>query len=159
MIKVSTTGMAVSLKTDLRFLESGQHGHGSRIIQLQSFVNFPSPQILCAAIASAIYFSSVPICGGTLKLIIFFPLHVWMCQNKTLSLYLKVYDVQNLIYFLLFAQKSDIISTKSLPLSCLIFISSLPFLLFFSYIYKKSHQRIHTTDTARQWTIFLDGFL
>lgn len=34
MIKVSTTGMAVSLKTDLRFPESGQHGHGSRIIQL-----------------------------------------------------------------------------------------------------------------------------
>ena len=33
MIKVSTTGMAVSLKTDLRFPESGQHGHGSRIIQ------------------------------------------------------------------------------------------------------------------------------
>lgn len=32
MIKVSTTGMAVSLKTDLRFPESGQHGHGSRII-------------------------------------------------------------------------------------------------------------------------------
>ncbi len=26
--------MAVSLKTDLRFPESGQHGHGSRIIQL-----------------------------------------------------------------------------------------------------------------------------
>lgn len=34
MIKVSTTGMAVSLKTDLRFPESGQHGHGSRIIQI-----------------------------------------------------------------------------------------------------------------------------
>ena len=34
MIKVSTTGMAVSLKTDLRFPESGQHGHGSRIIQV-----------------------------------------------------------------------------------------------------------------------------
>ena len=27
--------MAVSLKTDLRFPESGQHGHGSRIIQLE----------------------------------------------------------------------------------------------------------------------------
>ena len=26
--------MAVSLKTDLRFPESGQHGHGSRIIHL-----------------------------------------------------------------------------------------------------------------------------
>jgi hypothetical protein len=35
MIKVSTTGMAVSLKTDLRFPESGQHGHGSRIIHLE----------------------------------------------------------------------------------------------------------------------------
>ena len=34
MIKVSTTGMAVSLKTDLRFPESGQHGHGSRIIHI-----------------------------------------------------------------------------------------------------------------------------
>jgi len=29
--------MAVSLKTDLRFPESGQHGHGSRIIQLKKF--------------------------------------------------------------------------------------------------------------------------
>ena len=34
MIKVSTTGMAVSLKTDLRFPISGQWGHGDRIIQL-----------------------------------------------------------------------------------------------------------------------------
>ena len=33
MIKVSTTGMAVSLKTDLRFPISGQWGHGDRIIQ------------------------------------------------------------------------------------------------------------------------------
>ena len=33
MIKVSTTGMAVSLKTDLRFPESGQQGHGTPIIQ------------------------------------------------------------------------------------------------------------------------------
>ena len=32
MIKVSTTGMAVSLKTDLRFPISGQWGHGDRII-------------------------------------------------------------------------------------------------------------------------------
>ena len=38
MIKVSTTGMAVSLKTDLRFPESGQHGHGSRIIQYLKFL-------------------------------------------------------------------------------------------------------------------------
>lgn len=30
---VSTTGMVVSLKTDLRFPESGQQGHGARIIQ------------------------------------------------------------------------------------------------------------------------------
>ena len=29
--------MAVSLKTDLRFPESGQHGHGSRIIHPHSF--------------------------------------------------------------------------------------------------------------------------
>ena len=28
--------MAVSLKTDLRFPESGQHGHGSRIIHLNN---------------------------------------------------------------------------------------------------------------------------
>ena len=31
---VSTTGMVVSLKTDLRFPESGQQGHGAQIIQL-----------------------------------------------------------------------------------------------------------------------------
>ena len=34
MIKVSTTGMAVSLKTDLRFPISGQWGHGDRIIHM-----------------------------------------------------------------------------------------------------------------------------
>ena len=34
MIKVSTTGMEVSLKTDLRFPIPGQQGHGGRIIQL-----------------------------------------------------------------------------------------------------------------------------
>ena len=33
MIKVSTTGMVVSLKTDLRFPIPGQQGHGGRIIQ------------------------------------------------------------------------------------------------------------------------------
>ena len=33
MIKVSTTRMVVSLKTDLRFPIPGQQGHGSRIIQ------------------------------------------------------------------------------------------------------------------------------
>jgi len=32
MVKVSTTGMAVSLKTDLRFPISGQQGLGARII-------------------------------------------------------------------------------------------------------------------------------
>jgi hypothetical protein len=36
MIKVSTTGMAVSLKTDLRFPISGQWGHGDRIIHMFS---------------------------------------------------------------------------------------------------------------------------
>jgi len=35
MIKVSTTGMAVSLKTDLRFPISGQWGHGDRIIHFK----------------------------------------------------------------------------------------------------------------------------
>ena len=34
MIKVSSTGMAVSLITDLRFPTPGQQGHGRRIIQL-----------------------------------------------------------------------------------------------------------------------------
>ena len=43
MIKVSTTGMAVSLKTDLRFPESGQHGHGSRIIQEKINTNIQNP--------------------------------------------------------------------------------------------------------------------
>ena len=33
MIKVSTTGMMVSLKTELRFPISGQQGHEARIIQ------------------------------------------------------------------------------------------------------------------------------
>lgn len=37
MIKVSTTGMVVSLKTDLRFPIPGQRGHGDRIIQRFSF--------------------------------------------------------------------------------------------------------------------------
>ena len=39
MIKVSTTGMAVSLKTDLRFPISGQWGHGDRIIQYREFIH------------------------------------------------------------------------------------------------------------------------
>ena len=34
MIKVSTTGMVVPLKTDLRFPIPGQQGHGGRIIHL-----------------------------------------------------------------------------------------------------------------------------
>jgi hypothetical protein len=33
MLAVSTTGIAVSLKTELRFPTPGQQGHGSRIIQ------------------------------------------------------------------------------------------------------------------------------
>lgn len=37
MIKVSTTGMVVPLKTDLRFPIPGQRGHGDRIIQRFSF--------------------------------------------------------------------------------------------------------------------------
>ena len=40
MIKVSTTGMAVSLKTDLRFPISGQWGHGDRIIQIFKMLSF-----------------------------------------------------------------------------------------------------------------------
>ena len=38
MIKVSTTGMVVSLKTDLRFPIPGQQGHGGRIIHIQTLV-------------------------------------------------------------------------------------------------------------------------
>ena len=53
MIKVSTTGMAVSLKTDLRFPESGQHGHGSRIIQEV----FKAPDVL--------WFESFKMCDFT----------------------------------------------------------------------------------------------
>lgn len=37
IIKVSTTGMSVSLKADLRFPIFGQLGHGDRIIQLNSY--------------------------------------------------------------------------------------------------------------------------
>ncbi len=36
MIKVSTTGMAVSSKTELWFPKSGQRGHGRRIIHLKT---------------------------------------------------------------------------------------------------------------------------
>lgn len=36
---VSTTGMVVSLKTDLRFPESGQQGHGAQIIQDIAYAN------------------------------------------------------------------------------------------------------------------------
>ena len=35
MIKVSTTGMVVSLKTDLRFPIPRQQGHGGRIIHFE----------------------------------------------------------------------------------------------------------------------------
>lgn len=41
MIKVSTTGMVVSLKTDLRFPIPGQQGHGGRIIHLLKRINGP----------------------------------------------------------------------------------------------------------------------
>jgi hypothetical protein len=43
MIKVSTTGMAVSLKTDLRFPISGQWGHGDRIIHSVAFTRMTLP--------------------------------------------------------------------------------------------------------------------
>ena len=42
MIKVSTTGMAVSLKTDLRFPISGQWGHGDRIIHADDAIDVKS---------------------------------------------------------------------------------------------------------------------
>ena len=45
--------MAVSLKTDLRFPESGQHGHGSRIIQEV----FKAPDVL--------WFESFKMCDFT----------------------------------------------------------------------------------------------
>ena len=44
MIKVSTTGMAVSLKTDLRFPISGQWGHGDRIIQYLQRFQYHTPE-------------------------------------------------------------------------------------------------------------------
>ena len=54
MIKVSTTGMAVSLKTDLRFPISGQWGHGDRIIHYRRLNKqrsvFPSSQALMKAL-------------------------------------------------------------------------------------------------------------
>ena len=40
MTKVSTTGMVVSLKMDLRFPIPGQQGHGGRIIQLPADYDF-----------------------------------------------------------------------------------------------------------------------
>ena len=39
MIKVSTTGMMVSSKMDLRFPITGQWGHGARIIQEYGYQN------------------------------------------------------------------------------------------------------------------------
>lgn len=39
--------MAVSLKTDLRFPESGQHGHGSRIIQLDQIIMCLYVEVIC----------------------------------------------------------------------------------------------------------------
>ena len=41
MIKVSTTGMEVSLKTDLRFPIPGQQGHRDRIIHLDQLKSEP----------------------------------------------------------------------------------------------------------------------
>ncbi|MDY2997515.1 MAG: hypothetical protein SOU16_09455 [Faecalimonas sp.] len=55
MIKVSTTGMAVSLKTDLRFPESGQHGHGSRIIHLCRDCSFEQ----CGKLAGMTYYQII----------------------------------------------------------------------------------------------------
>ena len=40
MIKVSITGMMVSLITDLRFPSPGQQGHGARIIQTNMYNRF-----------------------------------------------------------------------------------------------------------------------
>ena len=50
---VSTTGMVVSLKTDLRFPESGQQGHGAQIIHfeptahVQDLAEYASPIVSC----------------------------------------------------------------------------------------------------------------
>lgn len=42
MTKVSTTGVVVSLKMDLRFPIPGQQGHGGRIIQFPADYDFES---------------------------------------------------------------------------------------------------------------------
>lgn len=47
--------MAVSLKTDLRFPESGQHGHGSRIIHRE----IRNRRIITAKIWKAAFFKSM----------------------------------------------------------------------------------------------------
>ena len=52
--------MAVSLKTDLRFPESGQHGHGSRIIQQElvsilTFSNIPQVDFLKSMVHIVIF--------------------------------------------------------------------------------------------------------
>lgn len=52
MIKVSTTGMVVSLKTDLRFPIPGQQGHGGRIIH-------PKYEFLSESILKSVDFSCV----------------------------------------------------------------------------------------------------
>ena len=56
MIKVSTTGMAVSLITDLRFPTPGQQGHGRRIIHLKfrddrDWKQFHNPKDLAISIS------------------------------------------------------------------------------------------------------------
>ena len=60
MIKVSTTGMVVSLKTDLRFPIPGQQGHGGRIIQFHesdtthaALIRFASDRLSPVPIADA----------------------------------------------------------------------------------------------------------
>ena len=49
MIKVSTTRMVVSLKTDLRFPIPGQQGHGSRIIHICALRQFKTARYMKAS--------------------------------------------------------------------------------------------------------------
>ena len=59
MITVSISGMAVSLKPDLWFPMSGQHGHGSRNTQLNAQRSvFPSPTALMKALYLATFEAS-----------------------------------------------------------------------------------------------------
>ena len=54
MIKVSITGMVVSLKTDLRFPIPGQQGHEGRIIHLVDLHIFFMIQGTCKPVVSNI---------------------------------------------------------------------------------------------------------